>query len=911
VARQYDDFGNYTDNDGQFWVGADGTHDGAYFYDGSWHISPPSSDGGGITYETYTSDGSDGFRPGTILQRGSNGSVTVKYTPPAGSSGGGGSTTINYNTQAANDLGPNRYEFRTSDGSDGMPPGTTYQIDLLDGSLSNIKFPAAAAAGNDPDGDGYDNKTGMPVGVTSFGGKLYFQGKEVNPDGSRKAPEPEENDAKTWTGYGPKGQGTYYLDGPGGTPGTYIGATQAPSTSGGSSSGGGNTFTGSGMKLSVPSGSGGGGGGGYTVDPNIGARADAEMEVARMKADLEREFFYVQQAALNDPNNLQNQMKLQQINMQLQQLAQTEARFQAEHRRGLINDFRSAVTDTDPSAMHAMLYAQGVGAGGNIVNRLAAGDNALSDQALSGAAALLQQLRVPPSSPMAQWVPQMGGLGGAPAPGGTGTPGLPGAPTGGVPGAPTVPGLPAAPTGPTDQQVAREAAMRQDQAADAERAKFLTENAESNWTQIPGPGAIPYYKNTVTGHSMPVSEWYALMEDVRSAQGTPTRGDEFLNGLNANEAVWYGAVPDAEGQGGLWVDYGGTFRSGSNPIALKDYGRQLYGDAPVTTTGMYGAPTYTAPDFRSLTNQGPVGVLPGTGDFGGGPTGEPTVPASGYKTGDPVPDPSQAYTYIDGQWVGPSAPPITKQATVPMLAMGGLARTAAITGDPQPGSNRPNPELTEWTPQGLRVTPLNRMPPQRAQALMRGLPRHFGGFDPYTTGFNPYGGTGGLVDTISKYSTPTYTQPAPVQQPTYTTPAPITNTPAPTTSTQTSAPTPTATQPVQQTTTAPTQQPAPQQPVMTGLNTPSGVINTTGLTPEEQALLDEVRQVRESTPVPDLGGMSPYDVAFNTLTPGSREAYFKGMAAKKGIRPEDFQWEVARNQQMMPGLSRGGMSTGY
>ena len=48
MARQYDDFGNYTDNDGQFWVGADGTHDGAYFYDGSWHISPPSSDGGVI-----------------------------------------------------------------------------------------------------------------------------------------------------------------------------------------------------------------------------------------------------------------------------------------------------------------------------------------------------------------------------------------------------------------------------------------------------------------------------------------------------------------------------------------------------------------------------------------------------------------------------------------------------------------------------------------------------------------------------------------------------------------------------------------------------------------------------------------------------------------------------------------------
>jgi hypothetical protein len=381
---------------------------------------------------------------------------------------------------------------------------------------------------------------------------------------------------------------------------------------------------------------------------------------------------------------------------------------------------------------------------------------------------------------------------------------------------------------------------------------------------------------------MPVSEWYALMEDVRSAQGTPTRGDEFLNGLNANEAVWYGAVPGAEGSGGNWVTHGGTFRSGSNPIALKDYGRQLYGDAPVTTTGMYGAPTYTAPDFRSLTT----------------PTVAPT-----YSLAD-----DQVQQGVD----------LPNKTTVPMLAMGGLARTAAITGDPQPGSNRPNPELTEWTPQGLRVTPLNRMPPQRAQALMRGLPRHFGGFDPYTTGFNPYGGTGGLVDTISKYSTPTYTQPAPVQQPTYTQPAPTQPTPD---IYKTSGPSPYAsmTGPVQTgtggtiapSTATPTAQTQAPAPVMTGLNTPSGVINTTGLTPEEQALLDEVRQVRESTPVPDLGGMSPYDVAFNTLTPGSREAYFKGMAAKKGIRPEDFAWEVARNHQMMPGLSRGGMSTGY
>jgi hypothetical protein len=648
------------------------------------------------------------------------------------------------------------------------------------------------------------------------------------------------------------------------------------------------------MKLSVPSGSGGGGGGGSTgVD--YGARIgfessmnDLDIALAREKAELQKELMRFEAQLKNDPNNPELALRREQLQLQMQQFAATEARAQAEQRRGLINDFRSAVTDTDPSAMHSMLYAQGVGAGGNIVNRLAAGDNALSDQALSGAAALLGQLRVSPTSPLASWVPTAPGTGGAPA---TGTPAVPAAPgpTGAAPMMGAMPSVPKTPEQIAADVLAAERAawQRQQYAANrprptgvnVEQAKFLTDNAESNWVQIPGPGAIPYYKNTVTGHSMPVSEWYALMEDVRSAQGTPTRGDEFLNGLNANEAVWYGAVPGAEGSGGNWVDYGGTFRSGSNPIALKDYGRQLYGDAPVTTTGMYGAPTYTAPDFRSLTT----------------PTVAPT-----YSLAD-----DQVQQGVD----------LPNKTVVPMLAMGGLARTAAITGDPQPGSNRPNPELTEWTPQGLRVTPLNRMPPQRAQALMRGLPRHFGGFDPYTSNFNPYGGTslgfsptGGL-----SLSTPTYTQPAPTQQPTYTQPAPTQPTP-------TTAPTPAQPvsygAPVQQTAPTP-QQPvstttAPvQQPVMTGLNTPSGVINTTGLTPEEQALLDEVRQVRESTPVPDLGGMSPYDVAFNTLTPGSRDAFFKGMAAKKGIRPEDFAWEVARNQQMMPGLSRGGMSTGY
>ena len=760
----------------------------------------------------------------------------------------------------------------TDDGSVTGVPGTIYQYGPT-GQIQIIYRPPAQSVSTDPDpdGDGYDNKTGLPVGVTSFGGRLYYQGKEVNPDGSLKTPEQETgNDAKTWTGYGPKGQGTYYLDGPGGTPGTYIGATQAPS----SGSSGGSTFTGSGMKFSVPSGSGGGGSSGSSRDyvGEIQARTDSELTIARERAALEREFFFAKLAAENDPNNLQNQIRLQQLGLQMQQFAASEGRQQADLRLRTIDSFRDAFTDTDPAQQHAMLYAQGVGAGGNIVNRLAAGDNALSDQALSGAAALLRELRIPPTNPLANWT--MPGLGGSP----TGGPGAPtgGVPSTGVPGTPAVPGLPPVDPAIAQQQaeanqllsIQRQQRQSTNYALDAERAKFLTENAEGNWAQSSMQGNVPYYTNKVTGMSLPVGDWYSLMEDVRMAQGTATRGDELLNSLNPAEAVWAGAVPGAQGSGGNWTTHGGTFRQGPNPIHLKDYGQQIY-DMPWGPSLTNTIPN--APTVNHLTGgyNAPTGNLSGDDrQIGVDPTLLPST--------DPIP-----------------------RATVPMLAMGGLAGTAAITGDPQPGSNQPNPELTEWTPQGLRVTPLNQMPRQQANALMRGLPRHYGGYDPRRE--SDY--TGGQAAALG------YTQPTPVE-PTYTQPAPVQTTTQPA-ATQTSA---TAGSDAAQSpypAQAPTGYGTPAPTVMSGLNTPSGYINTTGLTPEEQALLDEVRQLRESTPVPDLGGMSPFDLQFGSLTPSSREAYFKGIQAQKGIRAEDFAWEVGRANAMMPGLGRGQMSTGY
>jgi hypothetical protein len=82
--------------------------------------------GGGGGYKTYTApDGPHGagLRPGTIYSVGADDNWTIKYTPPAGSSGGSGSSspTNVYISQNPGEL----YTDRISDGSDGYPPVTT------------------------------------------------------------------------------------------------------------------------------------------------------------------------------------------------------------------------------------------------------------------------------------------------------------------------------------------------------------------------------------------------------------------------------------------------------------------------------------------------------------------------------------------------------------------------------------------------------------------------------------------------------------------------------------------------------------------------------------------------------------------------------------------------------------------
>ena len=94
-------------------------------------------------------------------------------------------------------------------------------------------------------------------------------------------------------------------------------------------------------------------------------------------------------------------------------------------------------------------------------------------------------------------------------------------------------------------------------------------------------------------------------------------------------------------------------------------------------------------------------------------------------------------------------------------------------------------------------------------------------------------------------------------------------------------------------------------------NATGSVYNTQDLTPEQLALLDEVTQVRASTPLPDIGGISPYSLMFKGLNPSSQTAWLQGMAARKGVPVQDFVWEIQKQRALMPGLSRQAAGTAY
>lgn len=796
----------------------------------------------------------------------------------AKASGGGGTTTINYNTQAANDLGPNRYRFVTvPEGGDrtGLPPGTTYQEDQVDGSIANIKYPAAGAASTDPDGDGYDNKTGLPVGVTSFGGKLYYKGVEVNPDGSPKAAG--KPDAPTWTGYGPKGQGTYYLDGPNGTPGTYIGATQAASS-------GSTNVSVAGVKGYTSS--GGGSSSAAASRDYAGEAAASDARQAAMNA-AQREW----QTAENDKDRAAAEARFQsQFGLSVQQFAQQQKKDAQDYQLGLIDRFGSAVSDTDQAKLNAMRLALGNGTGDVGLTDLLR--NGGDFQANEAAAALLGELRGQQGGgSLAPGVAgQFGITTGAMAPVGSGTMGTPpstgSAPPAGQAGpvSPTTStGQPAPQMAPVSQgptppyitdasgkrvlnpaYIAEQGNLRQEE---ARQAQF---NQRSGWEAFSQPGVGIVYREIAngqpTGKTMSSAD-YAAMQQQQAPIENPSYEMQMMDAIQ-NEVARAQAISQVQG-----TPYQDPF-AGMKTATGGPAGERV-------TLYQYG------PNDWRTTNQG----LPG-----------PELSYGNDNISRPAPG------NLEGDNIMRPLPDTTKQAVVPMLANGGSAQGMAIVGDPQiPG--QPNPELV--TGDNLRVTPLRQMSPVgRAMAMQ--APRAAFGMNPLSSLWNR-----SVSQPIS--------QPAPVSQPVSQPtmqPLPKTDAPALAPGSMASAPViPSGgTSPYANPT-----QPGGQTPTSTGIQSYSGPglesysttpqtsggqtvptaqtytpVNPAAVTPDVSQYLQEVKDFRDSQN--NLSSLDFLNESFNRLAPTLQQSAYQQYQTRTGIPIADVQ--AYQNRYRLAGAGR-------
>lgn len=865
-------------NDDWQWV-ADGPNGGIYQNKYNPSLYANSSGGLGTKEDimgagsgSYTqgvdSDGSLTGVPGATYQRSPTGAISIISRPSSGSSGGGGSSnpTNVYISQNPGQL----YTDRISDGSDGYPAGTILQTNNVTGAETVKYRPPApradpASLWNDTNSDGYDDQTGLPNGVAKVDKSisptgLVFQGKPVNADGSLYTGGGGGNGAPDLV------NGKYIWDGK-----KFVVAPGMESTANTNISVSGTSTRGSS--------SGGGGGGSSAVARDYMAE---NAQQAQLQMDLVR----LQDQLKNDPNNPYLILQQQQLQLQMQNAARQAQKDATETQRGLINDFRSSVTDTDPSAMHAWLYANGVANGGNIVNRLSEGGDALSPNALAGTAALLQMLRAGGANVPANytaWMQALPGLTQATAPGapaGAPVPGATPTPMGGL-GSPA----PAAPPVSQSPQMAAQF-QKQVDTNQIQEASAAAYQQRTGWFPNAGPGGVVYeeYVNGVPTGKTKTSDQYTQENASNDTWNvTPGTGGAWTTIDEQNQMI--AALSQAQDEANRRQQVQDWTQTAPNISAGK-----------TTATGG-GATVYNMPWGWSTTNQMPSN----TAQSGAGlsPAQMPAeIPYGNDQIARPLPD-------------------VQPRVTIPGLARGGNVPGMAVVGDSVSGRPTGHEELVIDPTHDARVVPLNR----NALPMMQGLPHMALGGDMFSSiRSNPTT----VSSLLSSWNTPTqstgYTAPqqtTPYSTPQTSTPVPTSTQPAPVTQPVTQ-PQPTQPQPVAQPT---AQQPIPQQPAtqqpaqpapvqMPGLTTPSGTYNTAALTPGEQALLDEARQVRETVPVPDIGG-SPYNVNWNLLPPSVRDAYLKGMAAKKGINAGDYAAEIGRNQSMMPGLSRGQFQVGY
>ena len=736
-------------------------------------------------------------------------SGTPVYKDGSAWSGTTSDRAINVNVAAPVTWGPSQTD---DDGHVTGVPGAVYQINSRgDVSILNKPKPASTTASlwNDTNSDGYDDQSGLPNGVTSVGGKLYFQGKRVNPDGSLYTGTDEAKDAPTWTGYGPKGQGTYRLDGPGGTPGTYIGPTTAAGAGISTSSGGGSSGGGS-----SGGGSAGGGltthAGGYnntSTSIHEGGYTNTNIsEIGPLEAAIRASEFAA--------NNALSRNKAQQDSAAL---------------------YAQLLSQVDPNAYQAFLETNG---GGRLDNALLSGANALSANAINPAAMALEAARG-----LNQPASAGGGLTN-PGAGGGG----PVSPGGGLPSAPAT--TPAAPGAYQD-----------------DRAMTLASVAAQGGMRFDTP------------------EEYAA---YRAATGTPDQTGP-RGGVGGMVSGGYGGGPVG---GQMYGNRRQPAFPNVAPVdpriaaqATDDFGRTLPGGGLQMTTGGGGLTVngIAAPQVDPTTGQ-LIGALP--------------------------------------PWANTStiAPQTADGGKVAAYAGGGLARGAAIVGDPQ-ADGRPNPEVIIPHDPNMTydVVPLQDMNPQMAQRAMGGLPRHAYG-DYVQEDVNAVAGPA--------YA-PAWQQAEPVYQPP---PQPVYQAPAPAPQPVAPAPAPTQTaQPVNNPaqigtySTAPgtagqpvAAQPAPvaqtpvQQPVAQPATTvPASVVSgaSGGSAQPSQAAFDEVMYTRLAATNPWMADPASYmNVDYGTRDPIARRNYEQWLTMRYGVPQESIDFAQARNR--LGGASMASMSQG-
>ncbi len=742
-----------------------------------------------------------------------------------GSSGGGGSSGETF--------GPIRYE----------PSIGKYVQDGSRGTIRVVGGPVSQEPARDP--SGFDPSTGLPYGVTRVSTTvsptgLVYQGVPVNPDGSRYTGNTSQVANYTGIKEGPGGlwglnqnTGTYEL-----IPGS--------ETLGKAASSGPATYS---------------GGGGYQIPRDyVGeaqakgaaaiataeAQAAADIQRDAAAAGLQREMLGLQQGFTGEQNALSRAFQAAQqawqgnvTNLQLQQ--QDEAA-----KRAAANDFRSAVSDTDPIGFAALMKGWG-----NIENALRGGETAVTDRALGGAAGLLDLIRRPFTpipgftwnEPTGSFVPN--------ATGGTGGAAVPGLTTGGGAGGGTV------------------------------------------GTAMPGPGTAE------AGMSIPMSREEQVFQQLQNLHQVgydrPPTPEELA--LFRNIANGRGMDPLVTGNySGIWqsVDpYAPNWRppyEGYNLPGMT-YNWETNQNEPA---GQYG---------RDIA----VDVAPTT------PVNTPLVP------GTPV-------------------PPGT---IIPGLARGGMARGAFVVGEGSRSNPSEHSELV-IAPQGAHVVPLDK--PQAKRLLNGGLRGYATGTDPFAgmdwwslqqaneanaptfqVGVDSQPFIDGSYGTRAQYIAPqpTYTAPqttttggsgtttvaAPSPSPVPSSGSSVSSTTAPpvvATNTTNTAAVPTTPAPSTTNTTA---TPAAPAPVPT---TVGGLVNYGGqqITPDYQALLDEIRQFRtDPTQNTYDRTLNPMDVSFNNLDPISQEVFYRGRQAEFGIPVLAQQWE--QNRFRLPGLSRASVGIGY